>query len=233
MLVEAEAAQEALEQLRSEPAGTVRMTCPVGLAQYFIARLLTGFMQRYPKVRVELDASDHVVNLLEERMDIALRGRDSGLRDPRLVARRIASSRLVLVASPGWVAAHGPLDEPGQLTGLPTIGTLDEGEEQAWSLVSADGRSARLVHQPRLRCSDFAVQNVAAAGGVGVALLPQRMAERGFADGTLAPVATDWGTPWQDIHLVYTRRRGSLPAVQALVDYLVEQAPAALEATGG
>jgi len=229
MLVEAEAAQQAVEQLRSEPAGSVRMTCPVAMAQVFVARILSDFMARYPLVRVELDASDRLVNLMEERMDIALRARDSGLRDPGLVARRVAASRMLLVASPAFVAANAPLDTPEQLAGKATIGALAEGQEQQWSLVTAEGESARLSHRPRLLCSDFTVQYVAATGGVGIALLPQRVAGRGLREGLLARVAPEWATAEQDIHLVYARRRGMLPSVQALVDFLAVEVPKAME----
>jgi DNA-binding transcriptional LysR family regulator len=99
MMVEAEAAREALEQMKAEPSGTVRMTCPSALAQGTVTGLITKFMRLHPKVRVELDSSDRTLDIIEERIDIALRARDSGLTLPGLVARRIASGSFVLVAS--------------------------------------------------------------------------------------------------------------------------------------
>lgn len=228
MTVEAEAALQAVEQLSSEPTGRVRMSCPTAMAQFFVAQLVAEFMCRHPKVAIELDASDRVVNLIEEGFDLALRALDSGLNDPGLVSRRIASGRLVLVASPEYVAAHQPLVDPQALAEQATIGSLRAGAEQTWSLISSDGRSARVTHRPRLLCSDFTVQYQAAQGGVGIALLPLRVAGSALAAGTLVRVAADWGTPEQGIHLVFASRRGMLPAVRALVDYLAEQVPAAL-----
>lgn len=228
MLVEVDAATLAVEQLRSEPTGTVRMTCPSAMAQFYVTRLLADFMRLYPRVRVELDSSDRVVNLLEERIDIALRTHDAGLGDPGLVARRIASGRMVLVASPDYVAVHRPGDDPGTYATQATIGSLRDGAEQNWSLIDTDGRSIRLNHRPRLQCSDFTVQVQAALGGVGIALLPLRVVWPSLADGSLVRVAGNWSTPEQSIHLVFASRRETLPSVRTLIDYLVQHIPNAL-----
>lgn len=228
MVVEADAARQAIEQLRSEPAGRVRMTCPSAMAQFYLMRLVADFMRRYPKVSIELDSSDRVLNLIEERIDIALRTFDLGLRDPGLIARRIASGRTILVASPGYVAKCPPIEDPEPLAQLDTIGSVRTGAEQTWTLTSTDGRTMKVSHRPRLLCSDFTVQYQAALGGVGIALLPQRVAWRGLKEGTLVRVASQWGTPEQDIHLVFASRRGMLPSVRALIDFLVEQVPMAL-----
>jgi DNA-binding transcriptional LysR family regulator len=228
IVLEADAARQAVESLRSEPTGTVRMSCPTVMAQFYLTRMVADFMHRHPKVRVELDSSDRLVNLIEERFDVALRARDTGLDDPGLVARRIASGRLVLVCSPGYAESRLPVEEPEQLAGHDTIGALAAGQEQSWALVAGDGRSARVTVRPRMLCTDFTVQYQAALGGIGVALLPRHVAGRGLADGTLVQLARQWGTPEQAIHLVYASRRGMLPSVRALIDYLMEQMPAVL-----
>lgn len=228
MLVEAESAQQAVEQLRSAPSGTVRLTCPVAIAQFYVARIVAGFMREHPKVRVEIESTDRSVNIIEERIDVALRVRATGLEDPGLVTRRIASGRMVLVASPDYIDGRPPILEAAQLSALDTIGGQREGAEQSWSLTASDGRSARVVHRPRLLCSDYTVQLEAAAGGVGIGLLPLRIAWRRLEDGSLVRVAKDWGTPEQDIHLVFVSRRGLLPAVRALIDHLVLHIPDAL-----
>ncbi len=228
MLVEAEAAQQAVELLQAAPAGTVRLTCPVLMAQFYLARIVADFMRQHPKVRVEIESSDRNVNLIEERFDIALRVRDSALLDAGLVARRIASGRMVLVASPTYTQDKPLILEPTQIAQLDTVGGLLEGGEQSWVLSATDGRSTRLAHRPRLLCSDYTVQLEAAIGGVGIALLPLRIAWRALEDGSLQRVAKDWGTAEQDIHLVFVSRRGMLPAVRALIDHLVQHIPGAL-----
>lgn len=228
MVVEAEAAGQALEALRSEPSGTVRLTCPSALAQSDVTGLVAEFMRLHPQVRVEFDSSDRIVDLIEERIDVALRARDLGLIDPGLVARRIASGRLILVASPRYLEGRTPVEDPAALSDHDTIGALAQGREQHWALISNDGRGARVLLRPRLLCSDFPVQYRAALGGVGIALLPLRVAWQALRDGSLLRVAKNWGTPEQGIHLVFASRRGMLPAVRALIDYLVKHIPTAL-----
>ncbi|MDY0749071.1 LysR family transcriptional regulator [Paucibacter sp. R3-3] len=229
MMVEAEAATQALEQLRASPAGTVRMTCPVAIAQFYLARVVADFMRQHPKVRVEIQSTDRVVNLIEERIDVALRVFDSGLEDPALVARRIASGHMVLVASPSYVAARPPIRTPADLAGHDTIGAEEDGREQIWTLGnSSNGHSVKQAHRPRLLCSDFTVQYEAAVGGVGIALLPLRIAWRGLENGALLRVAKEWATPDQAIHLVFVSRRGMLPSVRALIDHLAVHVPTAM-----
>lgn len=228
MLVEADAAQHAVEQLRAAPSGTVRLTCPVAIAQFYVARVVADFMCQHPRVRVEMESTDRVVNLIEERMDLALRVLPSGLEDPGLVTRRIASGHMVLVASAAYLEGRAPMTDAAQLAEHDTIGGQREGDAQSWALTASDGRSVRVMLRPRLLCSDYTVQLEAAAGGVGIALLPLRMVWRALEAGTLVRVARDWGTAEQDIHLVFVSRRGLLPAVRALIDHLVLHIPGAL-----
>jgi DNA-binding transcriptional LysR family regulator len=236
MVVEADSARQAVEQLRIEPAGTVRLTCPQMLAQFYVTRLVADFMRLYPKVRVELESDDRVINLrsdrpidlIEERFDIALIARESNFDDSSLVTRRIASGRFVLVASPAYVGSRPLIEEPQQLAQHDTIGALRDGPEQLWKLIAADGRPGEVLLRPRFLCSDYSVQYQAALGGVGVALLPLRVVWLGMRDGTLVHVAKEWSSPELAIYLVFVGRRGMLPSVRALIDYLAEHMSTAL-----
>jgi len=229
MLVEAEAAQQAVAALRAEPAGTLRLSCPVVMAQYHLAALLARFMRAHPKVRIELDATDRRVNLIDEQVDVALRVSGSALPlEPGLVARRLAAARLALVASPRALGRSRPR-RPEQLAGLATVAALRGGPEQRWTLVAVDGgERVEVPHRPRLLCSDFAVQYQAALEGVGVALLPLRIAAPALAEGRLVAVLPGWQSPADDIHAIVPTRRGMLPAVRALLDFLAAELPGVL-----
>jgi len=228
MLVEADAARQAVEQLRSEPAGTVRLVCPQMLAQMWVMRMVADFMLRYPKVRVELESNDRPVNLIEERFDIALLPREATWDDSSLVTRRIASGKFVLVASPAYVGGNAPIDEPQQLAGHDTIGALRDGPAQKWALAAGNGRQVEVSLRPRFLCTDYSMQHQAALGGVGVALLPLRAVWFGLRDGSLVHVAKDWSATELSIYLVFVGRRGMLPSVRALIDHLVESMSTAL-----
>lgn len=227
IVAESNAARDAVARLRSEPSGVVRLTCPVMMAQYFVAQLISDFMARHRKVRIELEATDRVVNLIEEQFDIALRFRATAER-PGLVVRKLASSRMVLVASPSYVSSRGLPETPDALSTHDTIGVLRDGPVQRWALVDAEGREASVTHGPRLLCSDFAVQYHAAASGVGIALLPLRVVSQAIEAGTLVRVARAWATAPEDIHAAVADRRGMLPSVRAVLDHLATHLPKAL-----
>ena len=168
------------------------------------------------------------MNLIEERIDIAVRAREAALQDPGLVARKIGSGRFIVVASEGYVAEHGSPETPEQLVNFDTIGSLGGGPEQTWALVTTEERSVRITHRPRLLCSDLTVQYQAVLSGVGIALLPQRIASRGLTYGALIQLIPDWATPDEGIHVVFASRRGLLPSVRALLDYMEMELPKAL-----
>ncbi|MBL8482286.1 MAG: LysR family transcriptional regulator [Rhodocyclaceae bacterium] len=228
MVVEAEAAEQAMESLRAEPSGRVRMTCPTAMAQFYLARLVAEFMGRHARVTIELDATDRVVNLIDEGVDLALRTFGTASVEPGLVSRRVATGQMVLVASPAYVARHGGLDDPQALDGHATIGSMRDGSDQTWALVSTDGQTLRVPHRPRLLCSDFTLQYQGALGDVGIALLPLLVAWRGLRDGHLVRLANGWASPEREINLVFASRRGMLPSIRALVDFLVERVPTAM-----
>ena len=97
ILLELETAEQDLALLRSDPIGTIRVSCPAGLAQYALARIVPGFMADYPLVRVQIIATNRAVDLIEEKVDVAIRAR-TRLNDETLTMRRLGSSTLVFVA---------------------------------------------------------------------------------------------------------------------------------------
>lgn len=228
MLVEAEAATAAVEQMRSEPAGLVRITAPLSLTHLYVARMVGEFMRMHPKVRVEFEATDRVVNLIEEKVDLAIRAIGSEELDPGLSSRRLATGRLIVAASATYLAGRPPIDDPQDFARHDTIGHLGSGHEQAWTLIAADGRSTKVTVRPRLLCSDYSVSFQAVMGGAGIALVPLRLAWSALNEGTLVRVAKDWSTPELGLHVVFPSRRGMLPSVRTLIDYLAKQVPLAL-----
>ena len=113
----------------------MRLTCPVAIAQFYVAQVVAAFMREHPLVRVEIESTDRNVNLIEERIDVALRVLTSGFEDPGLVTRRIASGRMVLVASPAYAEGQTPVVDINAdvqtVAALATIGGQREGAEQS------------------------------------------------------------------------------------------------------
>ncbi|MFZ3205714.1 MAG: LysR substrate-binding domain-containing protein, partial [Pseudomonas sp.] len=224
MLVEAQAAREAIERTRSEPQGLVRMSCPTTLLQYRVADLLSRFMLEYPKVQVQLEATNRRVDVLGEGLDLALRVRFPPLESSDLVMRVLADSPQRLVASPEFMQGRELPLLPADLSGLPS---LDWGppREHSWCLEGPDGATAEVRHRPRLISDDMSALRRAALYGVGVVQLPCMVVERDLAAGRLLDIIPHWAPRGGMVHAVFPSRRGLLPSVRSLIDFLAEQMP--------
>lgn len=223
MLVEAESAQEAIDSLKFEPRGTIRLTCPIALLHAHIGDMLAEFMVQYPLVNIQLEASNRRVDLISEGVDVAIRVRPPPIEDSELILRVVSERSLSLVASPALVAAQGC---PGHLTDLAQWPSLGLGQPQyqfAWRWTSPENQLVEVPFSPRFVTTDMvALRNVALAG-VGVVQLPTLMVTDQIKDGSLIKLLKDWTAPPEIIHVVFPSRRGLLPSVRALIDFLADR----------
>jgi DNA-binding transcriptional LysR family regulator len=172
-------------------------------------------------VRVELFSSNRRIDLVAEGFDIAIRVRERFDTDASLILRKLCTSQGHLVASPGWIASYGPVEDPLDLEHLPTLSFMEH-EAQSLVLVSPDGRRQQVQIQPRLISGDFVVLLEAALNGVGVIALPDWIAAPLMSEGRLQAVLPDWSTVSGHLHLVYPSRRGLVPAVRVMIDFLTQ-----------
>ncbi len=216
MLAEAEQAEALVAQAQAEPHGRIRFSCPTGMVAP-ITGIVASFLVKYPKVRLQLVATDRSVDLIEERIDLALRVRSSLSSEAELTMRSLGTSTRILVASPPMADQVTGLE---RLSSLPLLSTNDEAEDVDWHLETDDGRLSVLRGAPRLGCEDLAAVRHAAIAGLGVAILPDRVCREAIADGRLVHVLPEWRGLQGIVHLVFTTRRGLAPAVRALIDHL-------------
>jgi len=226
VLEEAQAAQDAVDELRAEPRGVVRLSCPESLAQTVLAHLLPDFLAQYPKMQVRLLASNRRVDVIGEGYDLAIRVRSKLDSDANLVMRSFGQSRTKLVASPALLKAQGRPTTPAELATLPALSMREHEGAQVWELIGANGEQVNVEVQARLITGDFAVLLESARRGLGVALLPEFVCAPAITRGELEVVLPDWSVPEGTMHFVYPSRRGMLPGVRALVDFLAERLPA-------
>lgn len=220
MLVEAEAAEEAIEVTRSEPRGIVRMTCAVSLLDALVAPMLADFMVEYPRVEVHLEATNRRVDVIVEGVDIALRVRPPPLQDSDLVMRVLAELSQCLVASPALLERHGAPYGPAELSRYPSMDLGVPQNEHAWKLFGPDDAQATIYHRPRLITRGMLALRAAAVAGVGVVQLPTLMVTEELASGELVRVIPDWRPRPEIAHAVFASRRGLLPSVRVLIDFL-------------
>lgn len=223
MLIEAEAAQEAIAVLQAEPRGSVRLTCPVTLLHVHVGPMLARFMMRYPGIQIQLEATNRRVDLVAEGVDVAIRVRPRPFDDSDLVMRVLADRGHCLVASPSLVATFGKPRSPDELSRWPGLSMAAGKHVHKWSLGGPEGAKAEVHFTPRLITGDMLALREAAVAGVGVVQLPILMAREQLATGALVRVLDDWEPKREVIHAVFPSRRGLLPAVRALVDFLSEE----------
>jgi DNA-binding transcriptional LysR family regulator len=228
MLAEADAALQAVELVRAEPCGLLRLSCPVALAQTALARILPEFLVRYPRLRVLVHVSNRRVDLLNEGFDAALRVRTRPSGEDGLVMRTFGESCELLVAAPEYLGRAGRPDHPSALAKHETLGFAPEAEHQEWELKGPSGESARGDLTPRLIAHDFVMLRSAVLAGLGIALLPESVVRADLDAGRLERVLPAWNIPQGICHIVFPSRRGMLPAMRALIDFLAERLPALL-----
>lgn len=219
MTASARAAVEVAEQAGARPAGRLRVSTPVGVAHVFLKPLLARFLCAYPDVRLELELTNRRVDVIGEGFDVALRIR-SALEDTDLVVRTLGASEQVLVASPAFVAAHGPFDAAGALQGQRGVGP---GKEAHWCLRAADGSEAVIAYMPVLVTDDVHLMMDAAIGGAGLAVLPLDVCHEAVRQGELVVLLPGYRAPSHRLHAVFPTRRGMVPAVRAFIDFLAAE----------
>ncbi len=220
MVEEAEQAEAAASRAQAEPQGRVRFALPRGMVDV-LAPGVPVFLARHPKVRLQMVAADQPVDLISERIDVALRVRVDLAADASLTMRTLARSRRILVAGPALAkAVEGA--QVSELAGLPTLSSADEPGEIVWDLYGPGGARFSMRREPRRTCEDFTALCEAAAADLGVALLPEHACRADLAGGRLARLFPGWGGQVGIVHIVFTTRRGLSPAVRALIDHLAE-----------
>jgi DNA-binding transcriptional LysR family regulator len=218
----AEAAAEAIEQVQTEPRGTIRVTCPVTLAQTTVGPIMPIFLARYPQVKVDMRVSNRAVDLVEEGVDVALRVRATLDDSGSMVVKNLGLTKTFLVASPAQLRRQGAPQTPQDLARMDSVGMSALDGKASWNLVGPGGASHVLVHQPRYVADDLLTLKYAVMCGTGMCVIPDYMCREELHDGRLVLVLPGWAPPHGVFHAVYPSRRGMVPAVRRFLDFLAE-----------
>jgi DNA-binding transcriptional LysR family regulator len=183
---EADAAAAVASGAAKDPIGVLRVNAPVTFAQMYLAEPIGAYLQRHPKVNVELRMSDRFVDLVEEGIDVAIRV-SAQLRDSSLVARKLATDRIVVVASPDYLAKHGSPEAPADLIHHACLHYALLKPTDEWRFRDG-GKSFSVPVEGRLSVADGAMLREAAIAGLGLAVLPSFMVMPDVRAGRLVTV---------------------------------------------
>jgi DNA-binding transcriptional LysR family regulator len=217
---EIEAELEALSELREKPAGTIRITAGDHAIHSVLWPKLAKFLPNYPDIKVEVVIDYGLTDIVAGRYDAGVRWGEQVARD--MIAVRIGPDiRFAVVGAKSYFAKRSPPKTPQDLIShnctnlrLPTYGGL-----YAWEF-ERDGRELKVRVEGQLAFNGIFQVLDAALAGLGLAYVPEDLAQPYLAKGRLKRVLEDWCAPWTGYHLYYPHRRQSSPAFALLVDAL-------------
>jgi len=226
MREEAEAAALAATERHSEPVGLLRVASPQAFTDLHLVPVASRFLAAHPRLSLEFSEAPAHVDLIGERFDMAVRIGE--LPDSGLVARRLATSRALLVAAPHYVAGKGGFEAPDELTRAEALHVLPLQPGDVWRLMGPDG-AVHPVHMPvRLAADSAAVVRAAALEGLGLSLLPDWMVGPDLASGALVQVLPGWGGAPVPVSALFPGHARISAKVRAFVDALTDAFAAGL-----
>lgn len=209
--------EASVQDRQRAPKGRIRVAAPLTFGEMHIAPRLSEFRAMYPEVEVSLLLTDRYVNLIEEGVDTAVRiGR---LDDSSLVARKLAETELVCVASPAYLAAEGTPNEPSALQSHRIIQDDNFRDGGRWPFFE-EGRLRRIEVKSALSVNSARAVHDLAVAGAGVALLPRFAAAGSLHRGTLKRVLEDFASAPFPIHLLFPHAHFLTARVRSFADYL-------------
>lgn len=213
-------AAESIADVGERARGPLKIGAPVTLSQMYLARMVAAFCAAEPEIDVTLVAEDRLIDVVAGGYDAVVRV--SRLSDTSLVARRLAKDRLVICASPAYLAAHGTPTSPADLVHHACLHYALVPLAHEWRF--RKGRDRYVVPvRPRLTASDGTVLREAAVAGLGLAVLPAFMVAPHVADGRLALVLEGARRAEIGIHVAYAHREHVPRRLRLFVDHLVRR----------
>lgn len=214
---EADAASAMASGAAKDPIGILKVNAPITFAQMYLAEPIGTYLEKYPKARVELRMSDRFVDLVEEGIDVAIRV-SARLRDSSLVARKLATDRSVVCASPAYLAAHGTPQAPADLLHHACLRYALLKATDEW-VFKAGGKSFAVPVEGRLTVADGAMLRESAIAGLGLAVLPSFMVMPDVRAGRLTTVLDRFTFVRLTLHAI-TPAAATSPKVRAFIDVL-------------
>jgi DNA-binding transcriptional LysR family regulator len=217
-----EALTSSLSNTAKGVAGTLRVTIPASFGRQYISPLLPQFMARHPRLRLHIDLSDQMRDLVGDGLDLAIR--IGTLKDSELVATRLASNQRVLCASPDYLRRHGVPKKPDDLAKHECLlMAVGRDSTDSWHLRGPDGAETTVRLKSRVKSNLGEVIRDAALGGLGIALHSTWHVGEDLRAGRLKLVLPGYQLPESAIYAVMPERRLVMPRVRAFVDFLTQQ----------
>ena len=216
------AAEQLVTDMQATPRGRLRVTAPVDFSARFLGEIVAEFLAQHPDINVELEATNRVVDMIDEGFDLALRF--GQMPESTLIARKLCSLYLILVASPSYLARRGAPKTVEELDDHDHVLFTPASRNQTWTLVHDNGsdHTYDFGRPARLASNNYGpVVDVARQGG-GITLISDFMVMDDIRAGKLVHVLPEWHTRPTDVHAVYPARQNIPPRLTLFLDHLAK-----------
>jgi len=213
-------AESSVAQETAAPRGTLRVSSSNAFGARHLGLAIAEYLQRYPGVQVDVTLNDRMVDMVEEGFDVAIRV--ASKIDPGLVSRKLARSRLVVCASPGYLQKHGAPSVPEDLAQHQCLTYSYVSSPNEWHF-KREREERRIQVSGNLRGNSGDILRNAAVEGLGITLQPDFMIYEALREGTLVRILPDWETDDLAVFAVYPNRKFLPPKVRSFIDFLVER----------
>ena len=215
-----EAAETGIAEERQTPRGNIRLGLPLSYGLKRLAPILLEFSRRYPEVTLDMDFSDRRINLIEEGVDLSVR--ITRRLESGDVARRLGSSRLLVLAAPEYLDRHGRPENPAELANHLCLGYTNAGSGDVWPF-TVDGQVENIHVRSRFNANNGELLIEAAAQGLGITCQPDFIADSFLAAGRVVEILADYPMPPLGIYAMLPSNRHLPHRVRVLIDTLAEQ----------
>jgi len=219
ILADIEETELAVSSLSSEPRGTLRVAAPTSFGVFHLARAIGGYKQIYPDVHIEMILTEQRQDLVEDSIDLAIRV--GQLANSSLIAKRLASARMVVCGSPGYFKKYGAPKTPEDLTDHKCLIYSLRAPTKEW-LFKKDGKQFSLSVFGDIRSNKSDALRIAAMQDSGLIQLPTYMTGLDIKEGRLQTVLEDYEPPESPINALYPHRKHLSAKVRTFVDYLYD-----------
>lgn len=219
VMAEAEAAQQAVMETRRAPHGVLRITAPQVFGEAFMTPVIATFLAQWPAVEVDVVLTDQILDLVANRIDLAIRA--GQMPDSSFIARKLGSADSICCASPAYLEARGAPRVPTDLEGHDCLMLRLGSQKPRWTFTGPDGEISVLV-EGRFRVNSFPMVHQAALAGLGIARMPTFLCANDLASGRLVPLLDGYSSPAGSLFAVFPSSRHLSPKVRAFLDLLFE-----------
>jgi len=211
------AAEQLVMDMQSTPRGRLRVTAPIDLSTLFLGGIVADFIAQHPEINVELDATDRVVDLIEEGFDVGIRF--GQLPESTLIARKLATFEPVLVASPAYLARRSTPATIEELEDHDKVLFLPSTRTQGWTMVNGD-QTYELTPPARFSSNNIMAVRDAVLAGAGIGSLTEFMVACDIREGKLVHILPEWRGRKTDVHAVYPARQNIPPRLSLFLEHL-------------